>query len=232
MHCPHLVGAGSFVYPKPSLSRTISVNAATRRFDGIPSGAGDAKDGERGFLVFHAMTHPALPKDASSFSDAEASFFYASHIRRFSRQTKNHAIGIWLTLSRYSFLRFLNRRLRFILINHVRAGNQARIVRRKGGGLPDCEFNSVRAAADWCRGTERSASANSENVAIHIYQGSAYGFTWEFRSRRWTRHGEGTAQACNHHHKGVLRFHLDRRARFLRRFGRTGGRRTGRTSAD
>ena len=137
------------------------------------------------------MTHPAPPKDASAFSDAEASFFYASHIRRFSS----------------------------------RAGNQARIVKRKGGGLPDCEFNSVRAAADWCRGTGRSASANSENVAIHIYQGSAYGFTWEFRSRRWTRHGEGTAQACNRvdHHKSVLRFHLDRRARFLRRFGRPSG---------
>lgn len=140
------------------------------------------------------MTHPAPPKDASAFSDAEASFFYASHIRRFSRQTKNHAIGIWLTLSRYSFLRFLNRRLRFILINHVKAGNQARIV-KKGGGLPDCEFNSVRAAADWCRGTGRSASANSEKRRHSHLSGVGLWFHMEISfapvDEAWRRHGPG-----------------------------------------
>ena len=42
------------------------------------------------------------------------------------------------------------------MIDHVRANNKACIVKRKGGGLPDREFDSVRDAADWCRETGRS----------------------------------------------------------------------------
>lgn len=37
------------------------------------------------------------------------------------------------------------------MIDHVRANNKACIVKRKGGGLPDEVFDSIRDAADWCR---------------------------------------------------------------------------------
>lgn len=49
------------------------------------------------------------------------------------------------------------------MIDHVRANNKACIVKRKGGGLPDREFDSVRDAADWCRETGREYGRHDQH---------------------------------------------------------------------
>lgn len=64
-----------------------------------------------------------------------------------------------------------------IMIDHVRANNKACIVKRKGGGLPDREFDSVRDAADWCRETGRSR-ARPKLVIASIATRVFCGFIW------------------------------------------------------
>ena len=63
------------------------------------------------------------------------------------------------------------------MIDHVRANNKACIVKRKGGGLPDREFDSVRDAADWCRETGRSR-ARPKLVIASIATRVFCGFIW------------------------------------------------------
>lgn len=63
------------------------------------------------------------------------------------------------------------------MIDHARAGNQARIVKRKGGGLSDHEFDNVRDAVDWCRETGRSKAR--PRLAIASIAARVFcGFTW------------------------------------------------------
>lgn len=57
------------------------------------------------------------------------------------------------------------------MIDHVRANNKACIVKRKGGGLPDREFDSVRDAADWCRETGRSRARPKLVIASNRHKG-------------------------------------------------------------
>lgn len=79
-----------------------------------------------------------------------------------------------------------------------------RIMVRRGGGLPEREFASVEAAAEWLIETGRSSSSDVGSVRSRLSRvcrnskaksqearGGAYGFDWESRAYRVTRRGGG-----------------------------------------